>query len=255
MKQLRKLRDLKGYSLLAPDGEIGRIEQIYFDDRQWIVRYFVVHTGSWLLGRDVLIAPQLLKGVDAENKRIAVALSREQVENCPPISSERPVSRHYEMEYRRHYGLPIYWEASAYSMPATPAPVPLSTEPIAKPENPHLRDSAEVMGYPIQARDGELGHIVDFVLDEDTWDIRYLVVDTGHWWPGKKVLVAPAWITGVDWALQAINVDLAQEAIRTAPPYDPDHAVRHDDEVHLFAHYRTPMQAADASETAGQDAA
>ncbi len=254
MKQLRNLRDLKGYSLLASDGEIGKIEQVYFDDRQWIVRYFVVRTGSWLLGSDVLITPKLLQGVDDENKRIMVALSREQVEKSPLISSERPVSRHYEMEYHRHFGLPIYWEASAYDMTATPAPVPLSNDPIARPENPHLRDSAEMMGYQIQARDGEFGHIDDFVLDEDTWAIRYLAVDTGNWLSGKKVLVAPAWISGVDWALKAINVDLAQEAIRTAPPYDPDQPVRHDDEVRLFAHYRKAMQGAEAVEQIDHEA-
>lgn len=252
MKQLRNLSDLKGYSLLASDGEIGKIEQIYFDDRRWIVRYFIVRTGSWLLGSDALIAPRLLQGVDVENKRIGIALSRGQVENCPPISSALPVSRHYEMEYHSHYGLPVYWEASENSRPATP--VPLSTEPIAKPENPHLRDSAEVMGYQIHASDGELGHIVDFVLDEETWDIRYLAVDTGNWWPGKKILVAPAWITSVDWSLKSIKVDLAQEAIRTAPPYDSGQPILHDDEVRLFAHYSKAMQAIDASKTVDQDA-
>lgn len=205
MMQLRRLRDLKHYALLARDGEIGRIEQVYFDDAQWLVRYFVVHTGGWLLGRDVLIAPRSLAGMDEKNKCITLDLSREQVENAPPLE-------------------------------------PLAAS-VSEPADPHLRDSGEVMGYHLQARDGELGHVHDLVLDDQDWGVRYFVVGTGNWWPGKKVLVAPIWVDRVSWADRAIFVDLERELIRAAPAYDPDQIIGHDDEVRLYAHYGKAMRA------------
>lgn len=241
MRQLRTLCELKRHAVLARDGEIGRIEQVYFDDQRWIVRYFVVHTGNWLLGRDVLIAPRAVAGVDDENKQIALDLSREQVKNAPPIDRARPVSRHYEVEYHRHYGWLPYWETSAFGMPLPLVETP--TEAVQAPEDPHLRDSNEVAGYGLQAADGELGHVHDLVLDDQDWSIRYFVVDTRNWWPGKKVLIAPAWVNRIRWMDRALSVDLTRELIRTAPAYDPAQIIGHDDEVRLYAHYGKSMQA------------
>ncbi len=237
MRQTRRLGDLKGYALFAHDGEIGRIKQVYFDDEQWVVRYFVVHAGGWLLGRDVLIAPRSLTGVDDDNKRIELDLSRAQVENAPPIDSERPVSRHYEIEFHQHFGWPPYWESSIAGAPVPMLPVEPPTGPVSEPDNPHLRDSAEVIGYHLQAEDGELGHVHDLILDDQDWSVRYFVVDTRNWLPGKKVLISPAWISGISWMDRAMSVDLERDLIRSAPAYDPGALISHDDQVRLYAHY------------------
>ena len=243
MRQPRGLHDLKDYVLVARDGEVGRIEQVYFDDREWTVRYFVVRSGGWLLGRDLLISPRSVRALDEENRRIELDLSREQVEAAPPINRVQPPSRHDEVEYHRHYGFPPYWETSAMNEPLlTPPP-----EPLDVPENPALRDSGEVIGYHLHARDGELGHVDDLVLDDQDWTIRYFVVDTRNWWPGKKVLIAPAWVDRVSWVEQAIFVDLGRALIETAPPYHPDQLISHEDEIRLYAHYGKEMLAAGAS--------
>ena len=242
MQQPRRLHDLKDYLLLARDGEIGRIEQVYFDDREWIVRYFVVRTGGWLLGRDLLISPRSVRALEEENRRIELDLSREQVEDAPPINRVQPPSRHDEVEYHRHYGFPPYWETSAFNEPLLTPP-----EPPSAAESQGLRDSGEVIGYHLQARDGELGHVDDLVLDDQDWTIRYFVVDTRNWWPGKKVLIAPAWVDRVSWVEQAIFVDLGRARIETAPPYHPDQLISQEDEVRLYAHYGKEMLAAGAS--------
>lgn len=241
MRQARRLDELKDYALVARDGEIGRIEQAYFDDEHWVVRYFVVHAGGWLLGRDVLIAPRSVTRVDEDGKRIELGLDREQVENAPPIGSERPVSRHYEIEYHRHFGWPAYWESSIAGAPLPPVEAP--AEPVGEPVNPHLRASAEVIGYHLQAQDGELGRVDDLVVDDQDWSIRYFVVDTGNWWPGKKVLVAPAWITRISWTERAMFVDLQRDIIRSAPAYDPGSVISNEDELRLYEHYGKSMQA------------
>lgn len=241
MHQLWNLKDLERCSLAARDGEIGRVREVYFDDRHWTVRYLVVRTGGWLMGRDVLIAPQVIESVDGEERRIAVRLSREQVEKSPPISTEQPVSRHYEAEYHRYYGLEPYWTMGPLGAPAAPRPIPMPAVPPREPEHPHLRSSDEVSGYRIVASDGELGKVEDFVIDDRDWSIGYVVIDTRKWLPGRTVLVAPAWIESVDWAARSIAVDLDRGAIESAPAYDASRVISQDYEVALYEHYGKAM--------------
>jgi hypothetical protein len=237
MEQLRNLNDLNGFALAARDGEIGKLKEVYFDDQVWFVRYLVVHTGGRLLGREVLITPQAIESVDADGRRIIVKLTREQVENSPPVSSERPVSRHYEAEYHRYYGLEPYWAMGPIGAAPAPRPIPLPAVPPREPQHPRLRSSDEVCGYRIAARDGELGKVQDFVIDESDWSVAYAVVDTRRWLPGRTVLISPAWIEAVDWPGRSITVDLDRDAIESAPEYDPSKVITAEYEAGLFSHY------------------
>lgn len=240
MHQLRDIGELQGFALEAPDGEIGRILEIYFDDEAWALRYFVVRTGGWLLGRDVLVAPRALGPVDEISRTIETTLTREQVRHCPPVDTEKPVSRHYETEYHRYYQWPPYWLAAPYLSPVPPvvmAPAAAQDAVTEPPEHPHLRSSEEVRGYHVAARDGRIGEVADFVVDDGDWSLRYLVARTRRWWPGKTVLVAPAWVAGIDWADRRIAVDLDREAISSAPDYDPARLITPEYEMLLYAHY------------------
>ena len=247
MRQLRKLRDLMGFSLNACDGEIGKLEEVYFDDNRWIVRYFIVRTGNWLLGRKVLIMPAVINGIDEEAKTLNVDLTREQIKNCPTVNTKLPVSRHYEEEYYRYYGWEPYWSDGPMSGPALYAPPPVEVVP-KDPEHPHLRSSDEVESYSIQTHDGDIGHVVDFILEEPGWVIRYLEVDTRNWLPGKHVLLAPTWIGEVDWAKQDVKAKLNREAIQTAPPYDPARIISQEYQVALFEHYGMKFKQEDGDE-------
>ena len=236
MQKLHKLGDLTGYSLQARDSEIGTLKQVYFDDHNWLVRYFIVHTGSWLLGREVLIAPRAVVEVDTENQRLEVDLTREQVERAPPVDTELPVSRHYEQEYYRYYGWDPYWISDPFSAQATYLP-PLADTMPDEPDNPHLHSSDEVRGYRIHARDGEFGHVEDFVLEEPDWAVRYLEIDTRNWLPGKQRLVAPAWIQQVNWTDTEVQVDLPRETIQSAPEYDSSMVLSREYQIALYRHY------------------
>jgi len=237
MQQLRNLKDLTGFALEARDGEIGKVKEIYFDDEDWFVRYFVVRTGGWLLGREVLITPWVVLSIDEDQRRFEVNLSREQVEKSPPVSTQRPVSRHYETEYHRYYGLEPYWTMGPLGAPPGPRPIPLPSAPPSEPEHPHLRSSEEVQGYRIATHDGEFGRVEDFIVDDSDWSIAYVLVDTHRWLAGKQVLVAPAWIQAVDWSGRCITVDLDRDAIEGAPAYDPSRLITRDYEADLFAHF------------------
>jgi hypothetical protein len=245
------VKDLVGFDLAATDGAIGEVVNCYFDDVHWTVRYLVVDTGGWLSGRKVLISPMAVRAVDAAGERVIVNLTREQVERSPDIDTHRPVSRQHEISLLQHYGFPTYWYgpyAWGPEMLPTP-PVPASEtvldEITARAEqdsleDAHLHATSDVVGYDIQARDGAIGHVADFLLDDHSWTIRWLGVSTGNWLPGKQVLVAPEWVEDVAWTERAVRVGLTRAQIQEAPEYDRERPVERDYEQRLFAHYGRP---------------
>ncbi|MGA3268849.1 MAG: PRC-barrel domain-containing protein [Verrucomicrobiota bacterium] len=106
---LSKAKTLEGYKLDSLDGEIGKINEFYFDDRHWTIRYLVADTGNWLTGRQVLISPYALRDVNGEQQHIAVNLTKKQIEDSPSLDSDKPVSHQFEQAYYGFYGLPTYW--------------------------------------------------------------------------------------------------------------------------------------------------
>jgi hypothetical protein len=242
---LRKASDLTGLRLGATDGEIGRVEDFYFDDQTWTVRYLVADTGKWLTGRRVLISPFALENVDPQHTHLNVKLTKEQIERSPSIDQDKPVSRQFETDYARYYGWPMYWYGPALWGP-TPYPVydGIPREPIADPMlaqqkgDPHLRSASEVKGYYLHARDGDLGHVEDFIIADADWAIRYFVIDTKNWWPGKRALISTQWIKEVSWDKSNVSVDLTRELIKVAPEYTGDVELSRDFEARLHSHYR-----------------
>ncbi len=236
MRQLRPLSELKAYSLHAQDGEIGRLKEVFFDDQDWSVRYFVVQTGIWL-GKEVLILPSMVLAVDEEEMALNVDLTQEQIRNCPDVKTSLPLSRHSEDDFYGYYGINPYWMDdplagdSADLVPAPPAAQPREAD------QPHLRSSFAVTGYRIHAEDGEIGHVEDFILDDPDWAVRYLEVNTRNWLPGKHVLVAPVWIHSLDWHEKEVFVNLSRAAIASAPDYEKSMLISNDYEVALYKHY------------------
>lgn len=238
---LYKVKDLNGYKLGASNGEIGRIKDFYFDDKFWTVRYMVADTGNWLPGRKVLISPHAVISVDQEEKIIHTRLTKKQIEDSPSWDEDKPVSRQYEVDYYRHYGWAGYWYGPyAWGPYFYPPREPQERSEVRSEESqgdPNLRSSNEVSGYVIQAENGEIGHVDDFIIDDETWRIRYMVVDTQNWWPGKEVLVSPQWISRVSWNEHSVFVNLKREAIKQAPEYDKKAPITRDYEDRLHRHY------------------
>jgi hypothetical protein len=245
---LRNASDLKGFTIRATDGEIGTVEDTYFDDETWAMRYLTVDTGGWLGGRVVLISPILVHQVEWQSKLLDVMLTKEQLKNSPDINTHQPVSRQHESEYFAYYGYPVYW-GGPYMWGSSLLPGGLAVPIAAALEgaalgtdsaDSHLRSSHEVTGYNIEAADGEIGHVAGFVMDDETWAIRYIEVGTRNWWPGKKVLVSPAWIERVSWADSSVYVNLSREIIQSGPEYSESEPITRDYETQLFSHYGRP---------------
>src|ERR1039457_4137580 len=200
MTMLTNATHLKGLVIRATDGELGTVDQLYFDDETWAIRYLAVETGGWLGGRPVLISPFSVVHADLLDKRLDVALTKKQVENSPDINTHLPISRQHEAAYLGYYGYPYYWGGPYMWGPAfypvgLVSPVTASAEAMAEKigretTDSHLRSTEAVAGYSIEASDGEIGHVDGFVVDDEAWAIRYIEVATRNWWPGKKVLVS-----------------------------------------------------------------
>lgn len=240
---LRSVKELSGYQIAALDGTAGSLRELYFDDEHWLVRYLVVDTGNWLPGRLVLISPVAVREPNWGTKSIPVNLSTKQIENGPVAEAAKPVSRRFEIELLEYYGWPHNHlrpalQAAAAGVSGGTAVAVNSS--VADSDNANLRSSREVCGYAIEASDGEIGHVEDFVLDDETFVLRYVVVDTQNWLTGRKVLVAAPWVERVDWPERALHVNLTKQQIKDAPEFDPAEPVNRRYEARLYDFYGRP---------------
>jgi len=226
-------KNLKGAAIIARDGAIGEIDDLYFDDEKWTVRYLVVDAGSWLFSRKVLISPISIE--KAEEGRVFVNLTRDQVKDSPDIDTQMPVSRRHETAYMDYYGYPYYW-GGPYLWGDAAFPATLSMPPAAESQmaaaatarrreaeescDEKLRSLNEVSGYNIGAADGDIGHVDDFMIDDEDWAIRFIVIKTGGWLSGRKTLVAPRWIEGISWEESKLFVSLTRDQIASGPEFD-----------------------------------
>jgi hypothetical protein len=242
----RSLNKIMGYRLLARDGDIGKCKDFLFDDHRWAVRYMVADTGTWLSDRKVLISPISLGEPDWVSRRFPVDLTREQIESSPPLREAEPVSRQYEEQLFNYHHWPYYWAAdSLWAFSDFPG-----TYPGEGPEKPDLtrthppdaglRSADEVEGYSVSATDGDIGHVDDFIVDDASWAIRYIVVRLGSRLSGRKVLLSPDWIRSVDWPGKKVVVDVIRERVKNAPEYDPSEPVNREHEVVLYDYYGRP---------------
>lgn len=258
---LRLANEIKGYSLSASDGEIGNVHDLLFDDETWEVRYFVVDTGGWLPGRKVLIAPEAFGRANWIDRVIDVDLTKEQIKASPKVDTDKPVSRQHETDYRSHYDWPQYWAGAtesgdlghrAIERPAGDNyPAPAEVQEVRPPDlggidadpgsdDVHLRSLREVTGYDIEAVNGEIGHVDDLVLDDENWSVRYMVVDTGKFLPGKRVLISPEWIARTSWEESSVIVDVTREQLKDGPEFDPSTPVNRQYEERLYDFYGRP---------------
>lgn len=248
----RSVKSLHHFTIAASDGNIGRVKEFYFDDHSWTIRYIVIETGNWLSGRKVLLSPQAITKTDGDNEAFTVNLTKDQIENSPDINTEQPVSRQQEMELYKHYPWTNYWEGTLWETGmgttgmVTPLAAPLeeaikSEEEISGSKekgDPHLRSTANVENYSIHATDGEIGDVEDFIVDETSWKLSFFVVDTGNWFPGKKVLISPEWIKKVEWETSSVHVNASVDNIKNSPEYDADKPIVKDYQNDLHNYYR-----------------
>ena len=216
---LQHIKELYGDKLAALDGEIGRVRDVYFDDKTWVIRYVVADTGSWLTGRLVLLSPHAFEKWDPQVKILNVKLKKKQIEDSPSIDLHKPVSRDFEIEYHRYYGWPAYRNDGAvlgcdgYPDGLPPSKDIMEAHPQRRGKDEHLRSTRAVIGYHVQTTDGVVGHVKDFLVDGMSWAIRKLVVEASHWYSGKEVLISTSKVEGIHYEESTVFVNLTRENI------------------------------------------
>lgn len=249
---LRHTSEINGYAIHASDGVIGTVSDFLFDDKTWLVRWFVINAGNWLDDRKVLLPPSAMERVNHIGRRFDVKLTRQQVKDSPDADTERPVSRQQETKIYDYYSWSPYWGNGSYmdimgyggflggSLAPAPTAESMSREKAIddaqrKRNNPTLRSAKQVTGYHIHASDGEIGHVEDFLVEDGDWSIQYLVVDTKNWWPGNKVLISPPSVRAIQWSERMVNLNVDRQKVKDGPRYDA--AMIEDPLYEKSAHY------------------
>jgi len=236
---LRSAKSLRDYHIHATDGNVGRIKDFLFDGEAWVIRYAVVDTSEWLPGRNVLLIPDVLGVPSMEGQVLPVDLTRSQVRDSPDIEADKPVSRQHEVDLFEYFGWSPYWGAGrGGSGKVATRGVAQGAKTDRPPSgDPRLRSMREVAGYSLHASDGQIGHVEDFVIDDESWIIRYIVVDTRNWLPGKKVIISPDWVSAIDWQTRTVSLEHSKDEVSSSPPYDPNQPVNRQYEVRLYDYY------------------
>jgi hypothetical protein len=249
---------INGYAIAASDGEIGTVGDFLFDDASWSVRWLVVDTGNWLSGRKVLLPPSVLGQLDAKEEKFSVTLTKQQIKDSPEVDTDRPVSRQMETSVYDYYGWSPYWGSGFYMggygyMPGSGMASPYLggrrreaelAEAQASRDDVHLRSVEAVTGYHIHARDGEIGHVEDFLVEDADWSIHYLIIDTKNWWPGKKVLVSTRSAGEIDWTDRLVNLDVDRQRVQDSPAYDASMTIDRAYDEKLLTYYGMKFAAA-----------
>jgi hypothetical protein len=255
---------LIGCDVAASDGRVGAVKDFLFDDRSWRVRWMVVDTSHWLPSRKLLIHPSAIGPLQLppkpaipmlslgdESLAVPVNLTQRQIEASPEALEDEPVTQQMEQRLCDHYGWDPFWGASSFGAGAivpepSDRPVPAevaegrAADLDAPAGDPHLGSAAAIKGYHIHAADGDIGTVDNLFIDDVRWLVRYLVVDTGHWLPGKLVQLAVHAVTDIDWRERRVDVNVTREQVRWAPEWDPAAAADEIAEQRLRGHFGWP---------------
>ena len=224
----RNIDSLIGYNLEATDGVIGEVEDFYFDDESWTMRYLIVKTGNWLSGRKVLISTSALTKTSWKTGLFPLNLTMEQIRSSPVINTDKPVFRQHEQILNDYYSWGNYWEDGYYLGGIwCVAPVEDKKGLIERNkyddqsrDDQHLRSCNQVTGYHIHATDGDLGHVIDFIIEDNNWQIKFIVADTSNWFGGKKVLIDVGHVKEVEWNNSKVFVDITNDSIKNCVDFD-----------------------------------
>lgn len=238
----RSLKELKNYSIQATDGEKGKVKNFLFDEESWVIRYLEADMGNFFSKKKVLIPRMYLGEPQWDKKHFPVDLTVERIKKAPGLEFDLPVSRKYEKELLMHYGLHPYWPVTIGTYPGNESmlgygyPFNIPRKPIDEESvSTSLRSFNEVRGYFIHATDDQFGHIEDLIIDDDNWQILYVIVDTKNLVPfSKKVMLPIELIEEISYLNKEAKINLPKEDIKDAPEYNPALAVNAEYEQVLY---------------------
>jgi hypothetical protein len=213
------------------EDHLGRVRDVYFDDRRFHVRHLVAEIGHWPAHRLVLVSPWSVRRIDLPARVVQTDLGGDELTRSPDAECDRPVSRQRHVELARYYGFygfPYQWpEATVATM----------SPPVRRRGDRHLRSTRALVGYYVHADDDDVGHVADFLFGDAAWEIRHVVVAVGHGIARRRVLVPAGWVSRVSWDAAAITLALPGRVVAAAPTYVPAEAPGPELEARLTRYY------------------
>jgi hypothetical protein len=213
-----------GTRVEGTDGAVGTIRDLLFDDQTWKIRYIVVETGNWFHSRHALISPEAVDRADWTARRLVLHRTRQQVQESPGEESHLSVAQRGEREAAGMIAWDGYWAGLFHDAGRIEG-------------DPHLRNTKAVTGHHVEGSDGQIGHVEDFLIDDRSWTIPYLVAGTRNWLPGKRVVIAPTWVESISWEQRKVRVAMSRDKIEHGPQYDPSALGKLQDEHAVEEHH------------------
>ncbi|MCM3399368.1 MULTISPECIES: PRC-barrel domain-containing protein [Oceanobacillus] len=232
---MRLTSQLKQFNIHATDGELGKIKDFYFDDRNWEIRYAIVDTRKWLPGRKVLLSPNSFIEVDETNESVNVEFDKLMIRNSPPVPENEDLTKDKENHLIDYFGWNSYTDNA---LPHAERGL-LGTFPIIglenerPPEEPHLnrngryhehdnylRSEEETNDFKVHAKDGKIGRIVDMIYDTSQWIIEYIVVRSSKSIVENEFYIFHTrQINTVDWFEKDLYINDSLEGILNNKPF------------------------------------
>jgi hypothetical protein len=235
---LRSIHATNGYNVRAVNGVIGKVKSFLFDDTIWSIRYLVITipTNDIDGERDTLIAPFSFGFLNSETGELPLSLEKEKVENSPTVDLERPISHQHQIELYKYYKWPPF---SKYTIP-NDIDSPMLMKIIEEKESDfseHLFNTEKIIGYDIEATDGKIGYVHDFIIDDEVWHIRYIAIDMGGRMPGKKVLTFPKVIKEFKQDNNKLLINIVKDTLINSPEYNSKFPIERAYEIKLHQYY------------------
>lgn len=212
------LTELRSYRIRGTDAELGKINDLCFRQNDWVVRYVVV--GMEELARESLLLTTYLGRLDRGSHTLTADILLEQVANTDPLDRSMPLEERDERRLHEQYGWPAIWWQEEHDI--EPIGGLWSEEPRASEnadeqefESPRVMFAGDLLeAYAVEGEGGEIGRLLDVIVEDETWSIPYLVVGS----PGaERTLVATDYVQTIDLGTRNIYLSLPVGAVANSP--------------------------------------
>lgn len=231
---------MEQFDISAHDGFLGKMRDLYFDEGTWQVRYIVVENGSWFRKHRVLISPQSIMEIRPSEGLFDLNLTREQIRSSPAAADpDKPISREQEIALHEYYGWTPYWRTTrALQLTEVQKEISPPTSAFLEPDkSPLLRSAQTVRGYNVALKVGGIGQVDDFLVNDVSWLLPYLMIGTRKWLPGKKMIIPSSQIEGISWYEKRVFVDIDEEEIKQSPELPDTEIISPEYESSLRSYY------------------
>lgn len=208
---LRSVKNLHFSPVLGLDGIIGDIDRFYFHEKGWSIVYFVVTGKDKFNGKTVLLPVELFQSFDWQSHELYVHVNDEQIALSPEIPDRLPEVKASELQLEKRFG----WKSDTLHIGK--ANRNDSGKKIKSWDaSGNLVSTKTLLGLMLKAEDKRIGVIDDMAVDENTWQIRFLISHPHDHIAPRRLIVYPGWIKHISWVRKKIELVKTSDELVTS---------------------------------------